>query len=212
MKRLQIIMTLLMVFEFTIIQAQNSERPQKGHHEISIEMNDAIPVTFIYTIAEIGKDIIYIFGDQHQIKSSDSNSPFLSLNYNYFVSEKLGIGLNVGYFGRTVKRTYENRYTGELTYSKDKVSMVSITPNIKFIYFQKNRFQFYGRVLAGIALTTDKADVRNSSESISKKDTDSWFLFQFMPLGFSYGGDFAIFGELGFGVKGIFGLGLRYQF
>lgn len=213
MKKSQIIILLLFAFGFYHAQAQDNELTQKGHHEISFEVNDAIPVSILFAFGDIAEGIVNnLIGNKEKVSSSGNSTPFLSLNYNYFVSEKFAVGMNVGYFSDNSKKTYRDKSTDELTYTSDKTSLITITPNIKFIYVKKNRFQFYGRALAGVGLKTEKTKVRNSTETVSKKDNDPWFIFQVMPIGLSYGGDFAVYGEFGFGVKGLFGLGVRYQF
>ncbi len=177
------------------------------HHEINVEINDALPVTIFYTFTDAFVSGIRGVGSE-QIAHNSSSSPYYSLNYNYYLSPKFAVGLVLGYYNHKKKETYRDTDTGNETDFMYTSHIISLAANVKYIYIKKRNFQFYGRGLVGAGFIGNKRTHDASTENVSQVIP----MFQIMPLGIRYGGSFAGFLELGFGLKGFIGVGLSYSF
>ena len=81
----------------------------------------------------------------------------------------------------------------------------SLMPSAKLIWFNTKHFGMYTKVAAGVQLIVDN--------SVPEDMFSALFAFQVNPVCLEAGGDrFRGFGEFGWGMQGLFHIGVRYNF
>lgn len=209
MKRLFLFPVLLLsVLCSTSALAQTES--QFYQNEIKVEINDGLPPTFLFAFGDAIDDVIQ--SNQNEISDEEDITPFLSITYNHFLSHKLAVGVDVGYYSYQTDEVYEDQDTHEKTYAHSNWTLFSIAPNIKYIYVDHPAFDFYGRALIGLLYGHSASEARSGSGTNTDSGNALFFMAQVMPLGVRFGRAFGGFVELGFGMKGFIGLGLSYKF
>lgn len=133
---------------------------------------------------------------QNSAPFSTSSGTF-ALNYRYYVSRQVTLGLGMAYEDMT-----------------SWGSMFTIAPEVTVAYMDTRedyvRVRLYGSVSAGISvLTQDVIDVKHGEGDES--GVKPW-AFQATPIGMRIGRQFAGFIELGYGYKGLIHGGIELRF
>lgn len=192
----KIILALTLSFGFTTAFSQESS-------EIKIGIGDATTFEALFDLENIVVDIFdAIFtGNTHQSHLS-MDFPYLFVDYRFPLSNKVKIGAQVGYFGYSGTTQTFNRENFLIDQKDVKNSIVTFMPGLDYRYFERNKFKMYGNVMLGLAFISTKYD--------GDKESDTNFIYQINPIGFSYGDNTSIFAEFGLGVS-IANLGVKFK-
>ena len=133
----------------------------------------------------------------------------MSLEYYYRLSSLIGVG---GFFTLiNIKQDieeYDGKIIGDYT-----ERYYSIMPSIKVSWLRGEYIALYSKAALGICLhpeTTKGTDSQGVKVDYTKHNVGP--MYHLTLLGLEVGGRLRAFGEFGFGVKGVYSLGLRYQF
>ena len=203
MKKLISVFTILCFFG-TAVVAQDNE----GKNELRVGFSDALPIT-------IGDALLTVLGDAFtstitgytKETLNQKNSGMWSIGYKHHFSNRFSLGADVG----LLKSSKDFKFTkgAESYLVQRKSSFLLFMPTAQYNYLNKEKVQLYGNVGAGV-LSYSVDETKSDDTSYSEKFTS--FAFQVNPIGLRVGKQFAGFAELGFGYKGIIGLGFSYRF
>lgn len=93
-----------------------------------------------------------------------------------------------------------------------KQSYVSVSPKVDYFWSASDKkLRFYSGVSAGVLFRNSEYynDVTNKTIT---KENDTFFVFNIMPIGVRYGGDFGVFLEPNIGTRGFGQAGVSYIF
>lgn len=213
MKRVFWSVLIVFIVGSTGILAQEQES-RFHRNELNVEVNDALPISIVFGFREATSSLFSEnFSSQKKLDGTSSSIPFLSFSYNFYAQRWLGIGLDFGYYKSSRENTYIHKKTDEISIVNREESLFSTSLNMKFIYINLPKFQFYGRMLAGVMFYNSEGERRVDNILVSENDYKAtYFMGQMMPVGLRFGNQFAGFVEFGFGVKGFFGAGLSVKF
>jgi hypothetical protein len=131
------------------------------------------------------------------------SSPTLSLSYHQRINSWLWYGATLAY-----NANHYNDYNLKI---KQNIRTLSFAPSLRFSYVNKPNLLMYSGLQAGFSwqkfYNTDidgKLDNQYSNQI--------WFLGQATAFGITFGKDFFIGGEVGFGHKGILNFVAGYRF
>lgn len=183
-----------------------------------------------------GKDELYI-GDgyisQNQIRGwvgpplltgyisePKLNTGAAFLTYRHFLSENFAIGATLGMDNEEGDLSYGNpRLTGqEGTSGHYTVHAYSLAIEALLVYSKSEQNMVYGYLGAGTTYFDDKCMIFANAYSPVSLPSNPYdyhpvlYNFQFTPVGVRFGGNTALFFELGYGYKGIFSGGLSVRF
>ncbi len=160
---------------------------------------------------EVG-EALNIYSD-YIANTSQSTSPSLSLGYYRFATKSIAYGFTVGYIQTDEVFTTATYLQAGDTYFNDMNSFF-FAPTFKWAYYNKPTLQMY--LGAQIGLMFNRSTIRLNERFLDNEET---FKFtrtspygQFTAFGISYGRDFYIGAELGFGHKGMINLTAGYRF
>ncbi|POY35354.1 hypothetical protein C3K47_14915 [Solitalea longa] len=126
------------------------------------------------------------------------------LGYNHYVKPKWTIGAlysNTSLEGKTTSNSSSIDLSYTSTYN-------IIMARSDYRYVNKERFQLYSGLAAGVAFA--KAKPINDSDIETSSTTE--FAFQINAIGFRYGKKIGVFGELGVGYNGFLCFGVSTKF
>lgn len=157
-------------------------------------------------------------------KSSDPlgrNYFVLNVEYNYHITDKLGIGLSggIGIDGEDYEETLDDNVVYPDDYVREEgrfgSTMWYVMPEIRYTWWTDtdNLIRFYsaGGIGVGHIHNTIDPDLTKRRQLSKEKDNDWKAAWQISPLGVEFGeiGRFNVYVELGYGCQGIFKLGLK---
>ena len=125
--------------------------------------------------------------------------------YRYYVSHSVSVGVSGG--------IEQLRETGNYGYN---VTCFSLTPELTWSYLDRSRSKkginakLYGTAALGASYIHEKGT--NGDNSVEYKNEGFLPIFQLTPIGIRVGRSFGVFGELGFGYKGVFNFGVNMRF
>lgn len=136
--------------------------------------------------------------------SGNTGSTFL--NYRHFFTHGFALGLAVGMQSYDIQMPSINEYF--------HISRLNAAIEARVLYFSKKNLQLYG--LVGVSFGSYHVDHHYIGKPHLVHNYSPNFLgYQLTPLGISYycyENRIAIFGEAGYGYKGIANLGVAYRF
>ena len=101
-----------------------------------------------------------------------------------------------------------NEFFGK-TASVSKQNILSVLPKVDYFWLRKEKLGLYSGAAAGVTFVNTTYVDKNKKE---RKDTDSVFGFNVVPIGVRYGGNLSVFLETNVGMKGIAQGGVAYRF
>jgi hypothetical protein len=128
----------------------------------------------------------------------------LFISYSHLFTERISSGASLG----------SNKITSDVVFNNQTVGILNrylytLAIESDLIYYKKQNFQIYGVLGYGYSMGKDEY-------FLSTGETDEGFVifmvFQVSPLSVRVGNRFALFGEFGFGYKGIINFGFTYMF
>ncbi len=171
-------------------------------HEVGVGYgylsNDQLAISFLNSI---GIGILKPIADLDLKNESYSFIGPVSLNYKFFVKEKLSVGASLIYSYTGMK--YENQAGATLT---NKFHAASVLPRLDFYYVRNPKFALYGAIGAGVMILNSQYE--SSSEL---NDTGVTFAYQITPIAMRIGRDFGFVLELGLGSQGLGNAGFSYR-
>lgn len=131
----------------------------------------------------------------------------LYLSYNYSINEWVDVGAIFAY-----ERISESVLSRNDKIGDEVNNIYTIGLQSNFNYLHSDLVKLYSGV--GVALTISSNEFENTSnQSLSvDKDVVEHFNFQVTAFGVRVGKGFGVFGEVGFGYKGILNAGVSYRF
>lgn len=183
---------------------------------VSVQAQDKTPqhevaISYGYpTIAFAPRNTVGVCGDFAETwYCNEREFGPMSLEYYYRLSPLLGVG---GFFTLiNIKQDIEEKdgkVIGDYT-----ERYYSIMPSIKVSWLRGEYIALYSKAALGICLnpeTTKGAD--SQGVKVDRTEHHVGPMYHLTLLGLEVGGRLRVFGEFGFGVKGVYSLGLRYQF
>ncbi len=141
--------------------------------------------------------------------------------YNRYVKPRLKIGINIAYDHENVSGTKTGSYRNPhppydwittTIKQTNKEGWFFFGPQVGYEYIQKENFRMGSLVGASMVLITTKDIVgplteQESDKIISEKDTKMNFFFHAEIINFTWGKDYGLTGQLGFGHKGLLSVG-----
>lgn len=175
----------------------------KAQSQLKVGLGDGAIYNGLFNFADdIGSVMGAIFTG-HDFKSDTKVSvPYIFVDYRYSLSDKVSIGAQLGYMGLQSKIKVFEKNGDLLSDVKTNSSIFIVMPGIDVRYFKINKFKMYGNLMAGMSFSSSKVE--------GETESDSGFVFQFNPVGFSYGESTAVFLEAGVGAS-IFNGGVRFS-
>lgn len=144
--------------------------------------------------------------------TTQNMSPSLSLGYYRFATKSIAYGFTTGYV-RTDRYLRSLSYYTDYHYYEDMNSFF-FAPTFKWAYYNKPNLQMY--LGAQLGMKFDKSVVRIDNNYVDNEKrfnhTKTSLYGQFTAFGISYGRNFYIGGEIGFGYKGMLNLTAGYRF
>lgn len=95
------------------------------------------------------------------------------------------------------------------TASISRQNILSVLPKVDYFWLRKEKLGLYSGAAAGVTFVNTTYVDKDKKE---RKDTDSVFGFNVVPIGVKYGGDLSVFLETNIGMKGIVQGGVSYKF
>lgn len=193
MKKISLI--LLVLFANMVIGQE------KGTSDININAgvltsNDILTLTSDFVLASIsGGNIVY---DTKKVY------PAMGLDYKYAIKKNLFV-LVSGSYQKIEEDILVNKQK-EGTISRN---FISTGLGLEYHYLNSNWFQLYSGVIAGYTFERSNVEYRNNPKENKK---NNYFNFHIDAIGIRIGNKLALTGALGLGYKGIFNLGVSYQF
>jgi len=132
------------------------------------------------------------------------------LRYHYDVNNSWSLGAEVGYQHDETSQKVINTDTGAIRTIKKNTDAIMIMGLAKLNYYigTNGAFEFYGNLYAGAIILR----VNGNGRKLGVEGSSTTFSFQVNPIGLRYGNALSGMLELGFGMKGIFTLGIGYNF
>ena len=120
------------------------------------------------------------------------------------LTERFSLGGTFAY-----EKITSDAYLDNVKEGRFKNKYYTIAPEVGFKYLKSDIISIYS--LAGIGGTYTS---RNHTSDSAEKTDDStlYFNFQITPVGIKVGKSFGVYGELGFGYKGLLNIGAFAQF
>ena len=151
----------------------------------------------IFSVPELGD----VFGNAISLiipgtKIGNSNATgAISLGYRFHINRKWAFGIS-GVF-ENINDTYI------MPPEKYSYRIITAMADVHYYYIHKRAFQLYSGVYAGVADWKTSGSINDHSDQ---------FAFQVTPLGFRVGKTIGVFGEAGFGYRGVFAAGISARF
>jgi hypothetical protein len=132
----------------------------------------------------------------------DFESPFISMGITYAFEMRTG-----GVFknDETTEETIIKTGTGDFT-----KAFHTVAAEVRYDYYQKKSFAIYA--LGGMGATFQKENYHPADSKATETGSSIFFNYQLTPIGIKYGDTFVVFGEVGFGYKGLFTMGVSFAF
>jgi len=195
MKRQLIILAGLLVFTMGTAGAQGQK------HEVF----GGVGIWSTNTIIDTFSDIIVsgITGGAYTSKNDNYIGDF-QLGYKYSPSPRIAVGATFAYAYNNSDAYINNTKNGEFD-----DNYFTFAAELEYRYVSQPKLVLYGSVGAGATIMKQKY----TSDTGKSSDADkTYFNFQVSPIGIKYGNRFGVFGELGFGYKGILSVGIFGRF
>ena len=135
------------------------------------------------------------------------------IDYNRYVKPRLKLGVNIVYDQEKVSGTKTGGYMNPhppydwittTTVQTNKEGWLFFGPQLGYEYIQKENFRMGSLVGVSMVLINKEDNVENAFTS---KDTDVNFFFHAEVINFTWGKNYGLTGQLGFGHKGLVSLG-----
>jgi hypothetical protein len=138
---------------------------------------------------------------------------FLSYHYELEVPY-ISLGITYAFEMRTGD-VFENGGTAEGSIAKIGIgnftkTFHTVAAEVKYDYYRKKSFTMYA--LGGLGATFQKENYRPADSKAAEVGNSVFFNLQLTPIGMKYGNTFSVFGEIGFGYKGLLNLGVSLSF
>ncbi len=163
---------------------------------------------------EVGEALnIYSEYIDNDNKTTQNMSPSLSLGYYRFATKNIAYGFTAGYIHTDrFSMNFISDITGYPAF--DDMNSFFFAPTFKWAYYNKPNLQMY--LGAQLGMKFDKSVVRVDNNNVDNEkrfnQTKTSLYGQFTAFGISYGRNFYIGGEIGFGYKGMINLTTGYRF
>lgn len=195
--------TILLVLTFYNLNGLAQQNDKR--HQIDVMISDGILIDVIHSFSDI---FSYIDTDNY-VKTSQrthKSSGTLSFRYQYKLNKTLSIGTDIGYMKATSKQKVKNIQTDENLTLRRNTHVYNVYAILEVRYFtnSSDSFKIYGNIAGGLTHF-------NSGKLKNTDNIENVFALQINPIGMHYGKKLAIFGELGFGFKGVFTIGASYR-
>lgn len=167
------------------------------HHELKI----AIGSGWFY---ELGS-----YADETSFCYESKDTPSYNLSYNYKTTNRITLGGTLTY-ARNRSKNYVLETQTISSETNTHITMVGLTPSVKFDWLQKKIIRLYSSTGIGIGYIMERETDITTNHSINKSSVVP--LIDFTCIGVSVGGK--IFGsmELGLSSSGIIRIGIGYRF
>ena len=143
------------------------------------------------------------------------------VEYNRYVEPRLKIGINIAYDHENVSGTKTGSYRNPhppydwittTIKQTNKEGWFFFGPQVGYEYIQKENFRMGSLVGASMVLITTKDIVdpltgQESDKIIREKDTKMNFFFHAEVVNFTWGNNYGLTGQMGFGHKGLVSVG-----
>ena len=161
-------------------------------HDIRLEMGESMRMFKLYD-----EDIV------------DDMSPTFSTSYHNRILKWLWMGAAISY-NQKASVTYRLFSDDDLVYLNDfrTLHQLSFAPSVRFSYFDKYNLFMYSGVQFGMCWQKDPMLYSGKSGGVNYIG----MFGQLTLFGITYGKDFYLGGEIGFGNKGLFNFTAGYRF
>lgn len=191
----KIISLLIIAILSTTTFAQNSK------HEISLGFGVVTTNSVINTFSDFLAT--GLTGGYYTSKNKTFTGAY-QLGYKYALTERLSLGGTFAYEKITSDAFLENVKEGQF-----KNQYYTIAPEFDFKYVKSDILSIYS--LVGIGGTyTNRSRTSDTNEKVD--DSTVYFNFQATPIGVKIGKSIGVYGELGFGYKGLLNIGAFARF
>lgn len=199
---------LLFAFLFTTLINFNLKAQESS--EISVGVGDGVTYELFFEFEGLINGLIPSITKGHYFTEDVSvSTPYIFLDYRRPVSDRMKLGAQIGYYAYKGTST-EYSFNREIYEVYDvKRSAFVIMPGLDYTYYQRNKFKFYGNVMAGVGITNSEAKGTMNTSRYGE-DNNVIFAFQVNPIGLSYGENFKFFAEGGLGFS-IVNAGIRFK-
>lgn len=145
----------------------------------------------------------------------------IMIDYNRYIKPRLKLGVNIAYDQVKASGTKNGGFINPhppydwittTTTQTNKEGWFIFGPQVGYEYIQKENFRMGSLVGASMVLITTKDIVdplmeQESDKIISEKDTKMNFFFHAEVINFTWGKNYGLTGQLGFGHKGVASIG-----
>ena len=144
-------------------------------------------------------------------RSNSSHYGAVSLDYNFRLNKRIGLGVGViyAYSKKDVTFNYNNIFV-----ENECNNFLSIMPKVKLNWIEKEKFTLYTTVGVGLCIDFYNAVHTGSAPGLTERkcNTDFMLAYQFSPIGIEVGKKTAFFMEAGIGNAGSAIAGVRVKF
>ncbi len=195
--------TFIIILSIIFTGIQLAKAQEKGTNEISIgygvgSSNQIFDAMFDGTLFALSLgNVTY--------ENKTTLGPFY-LNYNHAIIDKLMIGGTIAYEKIKEDVHFSNILSGEQT-----TNIYSLGIEGHYHYISNRSFRMYSGL--GLGYTNARGKYGSNSDKDSNNiKTDHHINFQLTAIGLRFGKKLGGYTELGMGYKGVFSLGMNYQF
>lgn len=132
--------------------------------------------------------------------------------YNFSANPNVSIGLFGGMssVGADMIRTDDSEKKGEVLYSTDITSYLGMLSS-HWLFFREGALEISSGVYVGVVYNSQKISNIKYKNIAPEDESKLNFAYHLTALKVRYGETFAVFGEVGFGHRGIFSVGLSIK-
>ena len=158
-------------------------------------------------LQEIGGGIGQFAVNQLQDSGLRLASPTFFVTYKAFISNGFSLGITAGIQSLQGSSIYSNLNAQMMPFDYNQTNY-TVAAEGTFMYSSRGVFQAYGIVGLGLLHWTERDIDQDNTRYI---ESGNKFTYQLTPIGIRIGRTIGVFGELGYGYKGIFHGGISYQ-
>lgn len=190
---------IVLLFALLFVCATSSA--QESKHEVNLGYGIVTTNTVINSFSDFLA--LGLTGGHYQAK----NKTFMgsvNVGYKYALTERVSLGGTFAY-----EKISADAYYGDVKDGRSKNQYYTIAPELDFKYVKGDIFTLYSLIGAGGTIVSRDY---TSTEGVKTDESSVNFNFQVTPIGVKLGKSVGVYGELGFGYKGLLNFGLFAKF
>ncbi|WP_455672811.1 outer membrane beta-barrel protein [Phocaeicola sp.] len=191
----------ILLLSALILSCHLMAQPDIRRNEFAFGIGYAEGITNMFS----GEKIIEYILRKDWKSTNDKKHSGLYLSYKYHFNSRWALGTTLTHKGKN----QEGRFNEER--SKYAIKFYGVNLEGQYTYYNHRIIRMYA--LAGAGVYTCKEKLRTSgTKNSEEKETTTGFTYQVSPLCVEVGTYVGIKAEVGYGYKGIIGMGLYYRF